>query len=89
MIVLKDWILIRQKLFIFCYDQTCSNPVCREIDVGENLTHLQSQKHKGGRFSSFAPYQIKYVLELSTAQAGARGCEGCCTYSLFFMYRLN
>jgi hypothetical protein len=26
---------------------------------------------------------------LSTAQAGARGREGCCTYSLFLMYRLN
>jgi hypothetical protein len=28
-------------------------------------------------------------LELSTAQAGAMGREGCCTYSLFLMYRLN
>jgi hypothetical protein len=27
--------------------------------------------------------------ELSTAQAGARGREGCCTYSLSLMYRLN
>jgi hypothetical protein len=27
--------------------------------------------------------------ELSTAQAGARRREGCCTYSLSFMYRLN
>jgi hypothetical protein len=26
---------------------------------------------------------------LSTAQAGARGREGCCTYSLSLMYRLN
>jgi hypothetical protein len=27
--------------------------------------------------------------ELSTAQAGSRGREGCCTYSLSLMYRLN
>jgi hypothetical protein len=27
--------------------------------------------------------------ELSTAQAGARGREGCCTYSLSLMFRLN
>jgi hypothetical protein len=27
--------------------------------------------------------------ELSTAQAGARGREGCCTYSASLMYRLN
>jgi hypothetical protein len=33
----------------------------REIDVGENLMHLRNQKHKGGRLSAFAPYQIKYV----------------------------
>jgi hypothetical protein len=28
-------------------------------------------------------------LELSTAQASARGREGCCTYSLSLMYRLK
>jgi hypothetical protein len=34
-------------------------------------------------------FAIDKDIAVSTAQAGARGREGCCTYSLSLMYRLN
>jgi hypothetical protein len=35
------------------------------------------------------PHIPAWLRELSTAQAGDRGREGCCTYSISLMYALN
>jgi hypothetical protein len=56
-------------------------------------THVQSQKLSMSK-SMFKSYWIIDAstikcTELSTAQAGASGREGCCTFALFIMYRHN